>query len=57
MVGIIVGVNLIAPVNTVIKTITTPTYNTATVSIAGVLTIIFVTVIILTGVGWMGFRS
>ena len=57
MIGIVVGVNLISPVNTAVKTITTPTYSGAVVSLAGVLTIIFVTVIILMSVGWMGFKG
>jgi len=55
MIGIVVGVNLIAPVNDVVKTVTTPTYSSAVVSLTGVLTIIFVTVIILGAVAWMGF--
>ena len=53
MIGIVVGVNLIAPVNDVVKTITTPTYASSVVSLAGVLTIIFVTVIILGAVAWI----
>ena len=57
MIGIVVGVNLISPVNTVIKTVTTPTYDGAVVSLTGVLTIIFVTVIILGAVAWMGFKD
>lgn len=47
MIGIVVGVNLISPVNDVVATITTPTYDSAIVSLAGVLPVIFVTVIIL----------
>jgi len=57
MIGIVVGVNLISPVNSVVNTITTPTYTGAVVSLTGVLTIIFVTVIILGAVAWMGFKS
>ena len=57
MIGIVVGVNLIAPVNDVVKTVTTPTYSSAVVSLTGVLTIIFVTVIILGAVAWMGFKE
>ena len=47
MIGSVVGVNLISPVNDVVKTITTPTYSSSMVSLTGVLPIIFVTVIIL----------
>ena len=57
MIGIVVGVNLIAPVNQVVETVTTPTYSSAVVSLTGVLTIIFVTVIILGAVAWMGFKE
>ena len=57
MIGIVVGVNLISPVNDVVATITTPTYNSAIVSLAGVLPVIFVTVIILGAVAWMGFKG
>lgn len=57
MIGIVVGVNLIAPVNDVVNTVTTPTYSASVVSLTGVLTIIFVTVIILGAVAWMGFRE
>ena len=53
MIGIVVGVNLIAPVNDVVKTVTTPTYTSSVVSLSGVLTIIFVTVIILGAVAWI----
>lgn len=38
---------MISPVNDVVNTITTPTYDSAIVSLAGVLPVIFVTVIIL----------
>lgn len=47
MIGIVVGVNLISPVNNVVQTVTTPTYASSVVSLTGVLPIIFVTVIIL----------
>ena len=57
MIGIVVGVNLIAPVNDVVNTITTPTYTSSVVSLTGVLVIIFVTVIILGAVAWMGFKE
>jgi hypothetical protein len=57
MIGIVVGVNLIAPVNDVVKTVTTPAYSSAVVSLTGVLTIIFVTIIILGAVAWMGFKE
>ena len=57
MIGIVVGVNLIAPVNDVVHTITTPTYTNSVVSLTGVLVIIFVTVIILGAVAWMGFKE
>jgi len=57
MIGIVVGVNLIAPVNDVVQTVTTPTYTSSVTSLAGVLTIIFVTVIILGAVAWMGFKD
>ena len=53
MIGIVVGVNLISPVNSAVQTITTPTYTSAVVSLAGVLPIIFVTVIILGAVAWI----
>jgi len=53
MIGIVVGVNLISPVNSVVNTVTTPTYTAAVVSLTGVLTIIFVTVIILGAVAWI----
>jgi hypothetical protein len=57
MIGIVVGVNLIAPVNDVVQTVTTPAYSSAVVSLTGVLTIIFVTIIILGAVAWMGFKE
>ena len=57
MIGIVVGVNLISPVQSVVATVTTPTYTGAVVSLTGVLTIIFVTVIILGAVAWMGFKD
>jgi ABC-type antimicrobial peptide transport system permease subunit len=58
MIGIVVGVNLIAPVNTVVQTITTSAgYSQPVVSLVGVLPIIFVTVIILGAVAWMGFKD
>ena len=53
MIGIVVGVNLISPVNDVVQTITTPTYASSVVSLTGVLVIIFVTVIILGAVAWI----
>ena len=53
MIGIVVGVNLIAPVNDVVRTVTTPTYSSSVVSLTSVLTIIFVTVIILGAVAWI----
>ena len=53
MIGIVVGVNLISPVNDVVKTVTTPTYTSSVVSLTGVLTVIFVTVIILGAVAWI----
>jgi hypothetical protein len=54
MIGIVVGVNLIAPVNSVVNTITTSAgYTQAVVSLTGVLPIIFVTVIILGAVAWI----
>jgi len=55
--GIVVGVNLISPVNNVVQTVTTPTYTSSVVSLTGVLPIIFVTVIILGAIAWMGFRD
>jgi hypothetical protein len=57
MIGIVVGVNLISPVNSVVATVTTPTYTASVVSLTGVLPIIFVTVIILGAVAWMGFKD
>jgi hypothetical protein len=57
MIGIVVGVNLISPVNNVVQTVTTPTYASSVVSLTGVLPIIFVTVIILGAIAWMGFRD
>lgn len=57
MIGIVVGVNLIAPVNDVVTTITTPTYASSIVSLTGVLPIIFVTVIILGAVAWAEIAS
>jgi hypothetical protein len=57
MIGIVVGVNLISPVNDVVNTVTTPTYSSSIVSLAGVLPIIFVTVIILGAIAWMGFKD
>jgi len=58
MIGIVVGVNLIAPVNDVTSVITEEEgYSSAIVSLVGVLPIIFVTVIILGAVAWMGFKS
>ena len=56
MIGIVVGVNLISPVNSAVATITTPTYSASVVSLAGVLTIIFVTVIILGAVAWIEMK-
>ena len=53
-----VGVNLIAPVNSVVNTITTSAgYTQAVVSLTGVLPIIFVTVIILGAVAWIPFGA
>ena len=57
MIGIVVGVSLISPVNDVVLTVTTPTYTSSVVSLTGVLPIIFVTVIILGAVAWMGFSD
>lgn len=51
-IGIVVGVNLISPVNDVVRTITTPTYEGTVVSLAGVITLLFVTVIIMGMIGW-----
>jgi len=53
MIGIVVGVNLISPVNNVVQTVTTPTYASSVVSLTGVLPIIFVTVIILGAIAWI----
>lgn len=53
MIGIVVGVNLISPVNNVVQTVTTPTYASSVVSLTGVLPIIFVTVIILGAIAWL----
>ncbi len=55
MIGIVVGVNLISPVNDVVNTVTTPTYSSSVVSLTGVLVIIFITVIILGAVAWIQF--
>jgi len=57
MIGIVVGVNLIAPVNDVITTVTTPTYDSSVVSLVGILPIIFVTVIILGAIAFMVIRK
>jgi len=57
MIGIVVGVNLIAPVNDVVATVTTPTYESSVVSLVGILPIIFVTVIILGAIAFMVVRN
>lgn len=57
MIGIVVGVNLISPINDVVKTVTTPTYSSSVVSLTGVLVIIFVTVIILGAVAWIEIEA
>lgn len=56
MIGIVVGVNLISPVNDTVKTVTTPTYSSSIVSLTGVLPIVFVTVIILGAVAWIATK-
>jgi uncharacterized membrane protein required for colicin V production len=52
IIAVLVGINLIPKVNEVIKTITTPAYSQGIAGIAGILPIIFVTVIILGTVAW-----
>ena len=57
MIGIVVGVNLISPINDTVATITTPTYSASIVSLTGVLPIVFVTVIILGAVAWIAAKQ
>ena len=57
MIGIVVGVNLISPINSTVATITTPTYSASIVSLTGVLPIVFVTVIILGAVAWIAAKQ
>lgn len=45
--GMVIGANLISPINTTVATITTPTYSTAVASLAALLTLIFVVIIML----------
>ena len=43
----VIGANLIEPVNTSVAAVTTPTYDSSVVSLAGLLPLIFVVMIVL----------
>ena len=47
MLGMVIGANLISPINTVVSAIVTPTYSAAVSSLSGLLTLIFVVIIML----------
>lgn len=57
MIAIVVGVNLIKPVSDAISTDTANATLSATTGIGGALVLIFVTVLILAVVAWMGFHA
>ena len=47
MVGLVIGANLIAPINTATSVITTATYTAATVSLSALLPLMFVVVLMI----------
>ncbi len=51
----VIGASLIAPVNTSVSAITTPTYNASVVSLSALLPLLFVVMVIL--YGFKGFES
>lgn len=50
MVGMVIGANLISPINTATSVIVTPTYTSAVSSLAQLLTLIFVVILIIMAV-------
>ena len=50
MVGMVIGANLISPINTATSVIVTPTYSAAVSSLAGLLTLIFVIILMVMAV-------
>jgi hypothetical protein len=56
MLGIVVGVNLLSPVNTAILAVTTPTYSTSVVSMSSLVPLLFIVVILLLVLSAAGFQ-
>ena len=57
MLGIVVGVNLLTPINDTILTVTTPTYGASVVSMAGLIPLLFIVVILLLVLAAAGFKT
>ena len=50
MIGLVIGANLISPINTAVSTIVTPTYSSAVAGLAPLLTLIFVVILMVMAV-------
>lgn len=57
MLGVVIGVNMLSPVNDVILTVTTPTYNTSVVSMSSLIPLLFIVTIMLMMLAAAGFRT
>ena len=57
MLGVVIGVNMLSPVNDVILTVTTPTYDTSVVSMGGLIPLLFIVTIMLMMLAAAGFRT
>jgi hypothetical protein len=57
MLGIVIGVNLLSPINTTILTVTTPTYSASVVSMAGLIPLLFIVIILLLVLAAAGFKT
>ena len=57
MFGVVIGVNMLSPVNDVILTVTTPTYATSVVSMGGLIPLLFIVTIMLMMLAAAGFRT
>lgn len=57
MLGVVIGVNMLSPVNDVILTLTTPTYSTSVTSMGGLIPLLFIVTIMLMMLAAAGFRT
>jgi hypothetical protein len=57
MLGIVVGVNLLSPVQSAIAAVTTPTYTASVVALGQLVPLLFIVVILLLVLNAAGFRA